>query len=252
MRTTTAAWPYSSLIAHRGAGRYAPENTLAAIRLGARHHFTMMEYDVKLTRDGILVLLHDDTLDRTSNLKGRAADSGYLELAQGDFGQWHSRDYAGEPIPTLYSIARYTQANGIDSNIEIKPSKGYETETGTAVALAARQLWEASITKPLLSSFSELALAAARQAAPELPRALLIGREIPANWRDRVTELQCIGLNVNDKYLDEATANDILQAGYTLAVYTVNNPARARELLSWGCHGVFTDEIMTISPLHFS
>src|SRR3546814_3373482 len=73
-------WPYPALIAHRGAGRQAPENTLAAMRMGAAHGFMMMEYDVKLSRDGIALLLHDDTLDRTSNATGNAADKSWAEL----------------------------------------------------------------------------------------------------------------------------------------------------------------------------
>src|SRR5690606_25609649 len=91
-------WPYPEWVAHRGAGRVAPENTLAAFRLGASHGFRMMEYDVKLTADDVPILLHDDTLDRTSTGSGRAADFRFAELARHDFGAWHSAEYSGEPI----------------------------------------------------------------------------------------------------------------------------------------------------------
>lgn len=252
MTPIPASWPYSPFIAHRGAGRYAPENTLAAIRLGAQHRFTMMEYDVKLSRDGVPVLLHDDTLDRTSSSSGPAGALTLAELASIDFGAWHSRDYAGEPIATLFSVAAYTLANGIHSNIEIKPSTGTDAETGHEVALAARTLWANSDTPPLLSSFSREALGAARDAAPELPRALLFGRELPPDWLDAAGALQCRGINLNDRSVTPDIARQVLDAGFTLAVYTVNNPERARELLGMGCHGIFTDEIMTISPVYFT
>ncbi|UYO95303.1 glycerophosphodiester phosphodiesterase [Pollutimonas sp. M17] len=248
MPNPSPAWPYPQFIAHRGAGRYAPENTLAAMRLGAQHGFLMMEYDVKLSRDGVAILLHDDAVDRTSNGLGNAADKTLAELAQIDFGAWHSRDYAGEPIPTLYSIAAYTRANGIRSNIEIKPHTGLEAETGRQVARLARRLWAGADLPPLLSSFSETALEAALNEAPELPRALLIEEEVPADWRDRAQRLQCVGLNLNHKHTTRAIVQAVRQAGYTLAIWTVNDAARARELLDWGCDAIVTDEIKTISP----
>jgi glycerophosphoryl diester phosphodiesterase len=252
MSTENLPWPYPRLIAHRGAGHHAPENTLAALRVGAGHGFRMMEYDVKLSRDGVAILLHDDTLDRTSNAKGVAGEKTWQELSSIDFGSWHSRDFAGEPIPTLYSVAAYTLANDICSNIEIKPTKGTEAETGRQVALLARQLWAGASVAPLLSSFSEEALAAAAQAAPELPRALLFARELPDDWQLRATKLGCKGINLNTRYLTREVAQQVLDAGYALSVYTVNDPARARELLQWGCHGIFTDEVKTISPAYFS
>ncbi|HAP24195.1 MAG TPA: glycerophosphodiester phosphodiesterase, partial [Achromobacter sp.] len=137
MTANLPSWPYSRHIAHRGGGRLAPENTLAAMRVGAEHGFTMFEYDVKLSSDNVLVLMHDDDVDRTSNGKGPAAAKTYAELAQLDFGSWHSAAYAGEPLPTFAAVARYTLANGIASDVEIKPCPGREAETGRAVALAA-------------------------------------------------------------------------------------------------------------------
>src|SRR5690606_556430 len=153
MPTTCPHWPYPRLIAHRGAGRQAPENTLASMRLGAGHGFLMMEEDVKLSRDGVAVLLHDDPMDRTSNGSGRASEQTFAELTRFDFGAWHSPSYASEPIPSLHAIAAYTIANGIHSNIEIKPTTGSEAETGRQVALLAQALWRDASLPPLLSSF---------------------------------------------------------------------------------------------------
>lgn len=241
-------WPYPQWVAHRGAGRAAPENTLAAFRLGASRGFRMMEYDVKLSADDVPILLHDDTLDRTSDGNGRAADYRFSELARHDFGGWHSPAYAGEPVATLYGIAAYTRANGIHSNIEIKPTTGMETHTGERIALLARQLWAGASLPPLLSSFSETALAAARDAVPELPRALLIEKELPPDWRERVSWLGCCGLNLNHRYTTQDIVRQVRDAGLSLAIWTVNDPARAQELLSWGCNAIITDEIITMAP----
>lgn len=93
---TLNPWPYPRWIAHRGAGKLAPENTLAAFRLGARHGYRMFECDAKLSADGVALLLHDATLERTSNGQGQAGDQPWATLAQLDAGSWHSGNYAGE------------------------------------------------------------------------------------------------------------------------------------------------------------
>lgn len=241
-------WPYPPLIAHRGAGCDAPENTLSSIRLGARHGFAMVEYDVKLSADDVPILLHDDTIDRNSNHTGLAAELTLKALSEIDFGSWHSPAYAGEPIATLYAIARYTRANGVHSNIEIKPGAGHEARTGRIVAASAAALWQHADLPPLLSSFSEISLDAARSAAPQLPRALLIEGKIPRDWHNRMLALGCQGINIDEREATEELVHEILARGCTLAIWTVNTPQRARELLRWGCHAIFTDDITRTTP----
>ena len=136
-----APWPYPRWIAHRGAGKLAPENTLAAFRLGASHGYRAFECDVKLAADGVPFLLHDATLQRTTNGHGRAADLAWSELAQLDAGSWHSRAFAGEPPASLEGVAAFCLENGYALNIEIKPTPGSEAETGRVVAEEATRLW---------------------------------------------------------------------------------------------------------------
>ena len=240
------AWPWPAFIAHRGGGRLAPENTLAAMRMGVACGFTMLEYDVKLSRDGMPFLLHDDAVDRTSDGHGIASELDWRALGQIDFGAWHGPDFAGEPAASLYAVARYTRAHAICSNVEIKPVTGHEAATGAAVAREVARLWAGSGLPPLLSSFSETALEAARTVAPDLPRTLLIEGPVPAAWRARQQGLGCIGLNIDTVHADSATVRDILDQGATLAIWTVNDPARARTLFDWGCHAIFTDELQLV------
>jgi|SRR5690625_407768 len=241
-------WPWPRLITHRGGGDYAPENTMAAFRAGVKFGFDMMEYDVKLSKDAIEILLHDDDIKRTSNGQGNAADLTLKELLRYDFGSWHSPAYAGESITTLRAIAHYTQHYKLHSNIEIKPSRGMDGITGKAIAQTAQKLWQAITIPPLLSSFSTNALQSALDAAPGLPRALLIEEELPHDWEYQLAQLRCIGLNLNTSIVTKALAGEILRKGYTLIVWTVNERARAQELLDWGCHGIITDAITTINP----
>lgn len=243
-------WNYPTLLSHRGAGKHAPENTLAAVRLGAQHGFKMMEYDVKLSRDGEAILLHDDDIDRTSNGRGLASTYRLAELLQFDFGSWLSPDYVAEPILTLNTMAAYTIARGICSNIEIKPETGFEAETGARVARIARDLWQNAALPPLLSSFSEVTLEAAKLAAPELPRALLIEKHLPSDYLERLARLNCVSLNLDNRLATETIVKATQAAGYEVCIWTVNDPARARELIKWGCKGIVTDAIDTISPQH--
>src|SRR5207244_4052709 len=147
----------------------------------------------------------------------------WSELSKLDAGSWHSAVYAGEPVPPLAAIARWSIANDVACNIEIKPMPGRERDTGAAVALDARALWKETSFKPLLSSFSEEALAAARDAVPELERALLLER-VPKNWLDRLSLLGCIALDGDYRELDEARVAAAHAAGYRVLTYTPNDP----------------------------
>ncbi len=239
-------WPYPRAIAHRGAGKLAPENTLAAIRLGASFGYSAFEFDVKLSADGKTFLLHDATLDRTTSGCGRADALTLGELAQLDAGGWHSPAFAGEPLPSLASIVRFLKANGYSANVEIKPTPGREWETGAAVAIDVKHLWQGQEPLPLLSSFSETALEAARRVAPELPRALLVD-VLPADWLDRLQRLDCVALDSNHRELTGDVIATAHAAGYRVLCYTVNDPDRAQTLFDWGIDSIITDAVDRIS-----
>lgn len=241
---TLFPWPYPQTIAHRGAGKLAPENTLAAFRLGASFGYTVFECDAKLSGDGKSFLLHDATLERTAGGSGRADALTFGELAQLDAGSWHGPAYAGEPLPSLAAIFRYLRANGFGVNVEIKPSPGAEWQTGAAVAIDVKVL--SSLpglgSVPLLSSFSETALEAARATVPELPRALLVDT-LPADWLARLQRLDCVALDANHRVLTAEVVAKAKAAGFRVLCYTVNEPARAEELFGWGVDSVITDAV---------
>ena len=239
--------PYPRRVAHRGAGKLAPENTLAALRIGYAHGYRMAEFDVKLSADGVAFLLHDDTLDRTTNARGRADGYSWRELSRLDAGTWHSAPYAGETLPTLAAVASFARAHKFAVNVEIKPMPGRERETGAAVALDAKSLWSGVATPPLLSSFSEVALEAARDAAPELPRAYLLD-ELPGDWRERALGLECVALDFRHTLLTGALVRDVRAAGFRVLAWTVNDPRRVDALDEFGVDSVITDAIDIVSP----
>jgi len=235
-------WPFARLVAHRGAGKLAPENTLTAMRVGHAHGYRMVEFDVKLSADNLSFLLHDATLERTTSGRGRADALPWRELSRLDAGGWHSAKYAGEPLPTLASIARWARAHGVLCNVEIKPTPGRERETGAAVALDAAALWRDAEVPPLLSSFSEAALDAARDAVPALPRALLV-EELPADWLARLARLECVALDIDHQALDADLVRRARAAGYRVLCYTPNESERIANLAAWGVDGIITDAV---------
>ncbi len=243
----TIAWHYPTHIAHRGAGKLAPENTLAAFKLGYAHGYRMFECDVKLSADGVAYLLHDATLERTTDGVGDAGEFVWHELSQLSAGDWHSPAYAGEPLPTLANIASFIRANDCAINLEIKPIPGTEAHTGEVVANLAAQLWADAAIKPLLSSFSEVALEAAYYAQPGLPRALLVNN-IPNDWQSRLERLDCAAIDCNVLLLSDDEVRAVKAAGYKLLVYTCNNSDRAAHLLALGVDAIITDAVDVIRP----
>ncbi len=239
----SAGWPYPRLVAHRCGGKLAPENTLAGFDACVQHGYRMVEFDAKLSADDQVFLLHDDTLDRTTNGHGLAAQHTWQQLAALDAGAWFASRFAGEHLPTLAQAAARCERDALAANIEIKPCAGREIPTGRLVARAALALWQSQT--PLLSSFSFDALAAARDAAPALPRGMLF-EALPDDWLQIVRELECVSLHADHRQLTAPRVAQIRDAGLRVLAYTVNDPARARQLAQWGVDMICTDRIDTI------
>ena len=255
MQVTPDHWPYPRWIAHRGAGKLAPENTLSAFRLGASHGYRMFECDVKLSADGVPFLMHDDTLTRTTQSRERldagqsdvGGDHPWSELAQLDAGSWHSRAYAGEPLPTLDNIARFCLRNGLSLNIEIKPTPGLESKTGEVVANEAARLWRGVDVPPLLTSFKPEALQAAQAAQPQLPRGLLLDT-LWTGWLETALRLECVAIVCNHTLWDAASVAQAKNAGFRTLSYTVNDAAATQRLIDLGTDGIITDRVDLFAP----
>ena len=242
-----AAWPYPRWIAHRGAGKLAPENTLAAFRLGASFGYRMFECDVKLSQDGIAFLMHDAGLRRTTNGSGIGGETNWHDLSQLDAGSWHSRSFAGETLPSLDNIVRYCLRNRLHLNIEIKPSPGTERHTGEVVARRAAALWPATEIPPLLTSFDIEALEGALHAAPELPRGLLLDKP-RADWLNIAQRLECVAVVCHYALWDVSTVSAAQAQGLRCLSYTVNDEWIAERLIALGTDGIITDRVELFSP----
>ncbi|MEY4730040.1 MAG: ugpQ [Pseudomonadota bacterium] len=241
-------WPYPKLFAHRGGGALAPENTLAGMRMAATQKYQAVEFDVKLAACGTLIVMHDDTLDRTTNGNGLVADTRYEDIAKLDAGSWQAEKFAGERVPTFVALAELCIDLGLLCNVEIKPNAGQAHETGAAVALACKKIWADKKYLPLLTSFSYDALAAAQAAAAEFPRGILY-EQLPAEWKIQAKELDCASVNCHHAQVSVDQIQTIRAAGYRMICYTVNEVAKARKLFAWGVDGIFTDNLVEMKSL---
>ena len=230
------------LIGHRGLAAHAPENTLAGLRMAAARGLRWVEIDAKLTSDGVLILMHDDQLDRTTDGTGAVATTRFDAIRRLDAGRWFGSDFAGERVPTLVEAIEQMISLDLGCNVEIKPCPGREMETAGAVADALLKHWPAAHGRLVVSSFEQAAMARFRDLAPAIPRGHLVWNRTGTMLADAAS-LGCGSIHCAHQHLEEAAARAVKQAGFRLVVYTVNDPGEARRLIEWGADTIISDTV---------
>lgn len=235
----TARPPLPPVIGHRGAAARAPENTLAGLRRAKELGCEWVEFDVRLTLDGVPVLCHDPRLERTTDGFGPISSLRLSTVRECDAGSWFAPAFAGERIPTLEEALLLCAEFELGANIEIKADRGGEYATAAAVATTLERVGD-RCPIVLVSSFQPPALAAFRGFAPQVPRGILF-RLIPWGWEAVAAALGCRVIGADHRRLRPRRIKAIRAAGYELAAYTVNDPVRARRLFDLGVASVFSD-----------
>lgn len=221
------------LWAHRGVSCEAPENTMAAFRLAEGAGADGIECDVQLTRDGIPVLLHDDTIRRTSSGRGAVAEMSLAELRRFDFGGWFGRDFSGESIPTLENLLAWA-GDRLWLNLELK-----QADTGRATLELLEEFRHAKV---IISSFDWEVLATVRSYSPDLPLAVLVDRRPWQAALEMVRSLGAVSLNPSVRRVTRPLLAACRAEGVPLIPYTVNDPDRFLALVGRGVGGVFTND----------
>jgi glycerophosphoryl diester phosphodiesterase len=242
-----------AVVAHRGASAVAPENTLAALQEAVRRGADAVEFDVRRSRDGALVLCHDDTLERTTDarrvLPGRApwrvGELTLDELSRVDAGAWHGPSYAGERIPTLAAALEMLRPTGVTAVVELKsPSDHPATVPDLVEVLTRTRLVPDRIT---VQSFDAGAVLELRQRLPAVRAGVLLRRAT----RSRIRELAGWAdlVNVHHQWLGAGTLQEARAHGLECYAWTVNQPAALRRMLALGVDGIVTDHPERLATL---
>jgi glycerophosphoryl diester phosphodiesterase len=227
------------VIAHRGFSGVAPENTLAAVRAAINVGADMAEIDVTLTSDGEVVVIHDATLQRTTNGGGEVLRFSLADLGRLDAGSWFSPEFTGERIPTLDTILAEVD-DRILLNVEIKSEAvGLGVVNKVAAAIRARMMTDEIV----VSSFTPEALEKMRVIAPEIRTAVLYNAEIHTGMDpvELVTGVGATAFNIKRVRLTPEMLQRCHDNGIPVAVYTVNKKRHMRKTVALGVDAIFTD-----------
>jgi glycerophosphoryl diester phosphodiesterase len=253
-------------VAHRGFRGIAPENTLLAARLGLEAGADLWELDVAASSDGELVVIHDDSLARTSDAKARfperkpwtVYDFSLAEIRSLDAGSWYAladpfgqikagvvgpaelASFAGIRIPTLREALEFTRDAGWKVNIEIKDATGYPCDAWIVEKTMTLVRELGLVDRVLLSSFNHDYIRRSKKAEPSVPTGALV-EKVPADPVALLKETGASSLNPGLKGLRETTVKEVRKAGFGVMVWTVNEVADMKRVLAWGATGIFTD-----------
>jgi glycerophosphoryl diester phosphodiesterase len=217
---------YPRIIAHRCGGALAMENSIAGLEAAARLGCRAVEFDVMLTADRVPILMHDETLDRTTRCAGRVADLSFAQIRAGD-----------PAVPTLAEAIAASRRLHLWTNIELKPATGHDEDTGAIVGRWLAGHWDG---QGVISSFSEKSALAGRHELPAAPFALLCD-SLPDDWQARIERLRAVAVHLDARRVDAATAARLCDVGVPWAAWTVNDLATAERLFGLGAAAIFTD-----------
>ena len=231
-----------TIFAHRGASAIAPENTMAAFKKAVEAGATWIETDVDVLKDGTPILIHDSSLDRTTNRSGSYYDLTVSDLDDIDAGSWFSPEFAGERIPTLAQLVAFMNETGLNANIEIKSSEAGAQMSLQLVDAILKELEALDGPQVIISSFNHVLLKIFKDKAPQYSvGALFVAENLWDDWKSILELVGADYIHPDDSTLTRAQVQAFREAGYGVNVWTVNSPARANELFNWGVTGIFTD-----------
>jgi glycerophosphoryl diester phosphodiesterase len=236
-------------VAHRGASGYAPEHTLTSYKMGEKMHGDYIEVDLQMTKDGELIAMHDETLDRTTNGTGQVKDYTLEEIKELDAGSWFNEkypekanpEYEGLKVPTLEEVF---QTFGKNANYYIE-TKSPEVYPGMEEKLA-EMVDEYKINKDtlLVQSFSSESLLKMNKVDPSIKLVQLLEYTSPAQISDaeiQAIKQYAIGIGPNSDMIDKEYVQKTVQNGLEIHPYTVNEKEEMQKLIDWGVTGMFTN-----------
>ncbi len=230
------------VIAHRGVPLRAPENTMASFIAAHKAGATWLETDVKLTADGVPVLMHDDTLERTTNGRGPLADMTWAHVQKLDAGSGFSPAFAGARVAAFAELVAFVCAENLRLFLELKPSPGRSQATAMVTLIEASKLWPENKPPPVISSFDVDSLLVALQLHPDWPRALFLDGW-RNDWAETAASVKAVAVAFREDTLSPERLDLLRGSPLPALAYTVNDPARAKDLLENGIAAIFSDDV---------
>lgn len=228
----------TEIFAHRGSSGTFPENTFAAFKEAERVGSDGIEIDVHLTKDDEIVIIHDNTVDRTTNSTGLVREHTLEDIKQLDAGSWFSVGNKGEQVPTLKEILGWMQGNSIKLNIELKNVTVQYPDFEKKII---NEIEESGLEdRIIISSFNHYALKRVNNLNPKIECAILYAQQLFEPW-NYAKELGTKSLHPHDTKTDLETVNLAQQNGFPVRIYTVNNEDRMKELIEGGCSAIMSD-----------
>lgn len=228
-----------AIVSHRGAAALAPENTLAAMHLAIEQGVDFIETDVQLTSDGVPVLMHDDTIDRTTSGRGPVQALSYAEVQRLDAGGWFGAEFAGERVPTLDEFFDMLEASNARALVELKGDWSVEQLAAVSGQVRSRYM----VNRVALQSFDEATLRGLTEVAPDLARVMLT-RAWNARTAELAKELEVSAVGGRLKLIDRdlALLDELRGYGIGTLTYTLNKPRTWQRAAERGIDLVVTDD----------
>lgn len=229
-----------NILAHRGYSAKYPENTLIAFEEAAKLDVWGVEFDVHLTKDHQLVVIHDEKINRTSNGKGFVKDMTLEELREFDFGAWFAPEFSGQQIPTLAEVLNVYKSTQHQINIEIKSDI---FEYPGIEALIASEIHAFGLEqRVILSSFNHESIARFQQILPNVKTALLFA-SLVMNLEEYVKMFGCEAIHIPYYYGMRSIVQQAINNGVVVRAYTVNDGEVAKQMEALGVDAVFSDVV---------
>lgn len=236
----------SFIIGHRGTKAYIAENTLESVIKAAALGALWVEFDVKLSKDNHLIIMHDDDVDRTTNGQGQVADLSLAELKQ--LNANFMSDTPIMRIPTLGELAKILFEYKLGANIELKPNPNEAQATGKAVAAWINQNWPKGLKAPIVSSFEFESLAAFNEVIEcDIEIALLYDTPLPDDYLNDVKQYKASSIHINKNHVTAKLVQELKSHNLPLRSYTVNDKEMALQFKEWGVKSIFTDKADLLS-----
>lgn len=232
--------PKAGLIGHRGAPGIAPENTLSSFVQAAKLGLNWVEFDVQQCQTGEWIVMHDETLERTTNGNGRVEKVSYDYLKNLDAGTWFNPEFKNEPIPLLNTALACLNTLKIHPNIEIKATKPKSKKILQDFLEQIQISWPTTLPQPLVSSSDLKTLEQLRTLSPTLPLGYIVQDHFETNL-DRIIEYHLDTLHCHYSIANENTLQMASEKDIPLLIYTVNKPEQIESLVAMGAYGVFSD-----------